>query len=68
METTLNGGQLGWKGSDQFYEDSSLLDEYHWQRQQMASDVGCWTELDAAHCQEASVALLIAISFFWKTD
>ncbi|CAO4369244.1 unnamed protein product [Caenorhabditis nigoni] len=27
-------GQLGWKGSDQFYEDNSLLDDDHWERQQ----------------------------------
>ncbi|PIC47521.1 hypothetical protein B9Z55_006854 [Caenorhabditis nigoni] len=31
-------------------------------------DVGFWKELDAVSCQKASDALLIAISFFLKTD
>ncbi|PIC38434.1 hypothetical protein B9Z55_010450 [Caenorhabditis nigoni] len=43
---------------------TSKLDDDHRDRQRMdKEDFGCWKELNAAHCQEASDALLIAISF-----
>ncbi|CAO4370374.1 unnamed protein product [Caenorhabditis nigoni] len=46
---------------------TAKLDDDHWDRQRMEKeDVGCWKEFDAAHCQEASDALFIAISFFRK--
>ncbi|CAO4370270.1 unnamed protein product [Caenorhabditis nigoni] len=44
---------------------TSKLGDDHRDRQRMdKDDVGCWKELDAAHYQEVSDALLIAISFF----
>ncbi|PIC42397.1 hypothetical protein B9Z55_009491 [Caenorhabditis nigoni] len=54
-------GQLGWNGSDDFYEDDSLLDNDHWELQQMGKEdeVGFWM-LDAGRM------LLIAISFLGR--